>query len=278
VVDRSPELQRRAEAELPGLRVSANTHRGGHSGARQTGADIARGSILAYLDDDAVADPQWLAELHAAHRDPNVLGAGGLVEPNWLQPPPSWFPREFNWVVGCTYDGMTQEPGPIRNPIGANMAVRAEVMRRTGAFATELGRTGVGTKMGSTAEETEFCIRAARLHPGGYWMYRPGARVRHVVPAQRGTWAYFVSRCRVEGRAKAVLAALTGTDTSLQSERAYVRSVLPKAFVRELRAALTGDPTGLARAGAIVAGLGITSLEYFRVRAQRGRQGAARAA
>jgi len=269
VIDRSDELRVRAETEIPGVMVVANAHRGGLSGARQTGADIAAGSILAFLDDDAVAEPQWLGELLEAHADPNVLGAGGHVEPNWLRGSPRWFPREFNWVVGCTYDGMPQQPGPIRNPIGANMAVRAAVMRRTGEFEQELGRAAVGDSLGSSCEETEFCIRATRLHPGGYWMYRPSARIEHKVPPQRGTWAYFVRRCRIEGQAKAVVADIAGAERGLESERAYTRSVLPRAVMREVGAALRGEPGAAGQAAAIVAGLAITAFEYAHTRLRR---------
>src|SRR5207244_97714 len=127
----------------------------------------------------------------------------------------------------------------------------------------ELGRLEVGTTVSGTADETEFCIRAERLHPGGYWAYRPDARVRHVVSAQRGTWAYFVRRCRLEGAAKAVLTGLAGTREGLASERRYVRSVLPRAVVRELAAAR------VRRAGAIVAGLAITTWSYAHGRATR---------
>jgi GT2 family glycosyltransferase len=269
VVDRSPELQHRAEAEIEGVTIVANAYQGGLSGARQTGAEIATGTIVAFLDDDAVADPDWLAELDRAHRDENVLGVGGHVEPNWLEARPAWFPPEFNWVVGCSYyDGLPQVPQRIRNPIGANMTVRADVLERTGPFALAFGRTGAGFALGGTAEETEFCIRAAALHPGCYWIYNPAARVRHTVRPHRGTWAYFVSRCRVEGQAKAMLADLAGADQGLASERSYVRSMLPRAIARDVAAAARGDRGGMRRAGAIIAGLAITTSAYVRVRAR----------
>jgi hypothetical protein len=43
---------------------------------------------------------------------------------------PVWFPCEFDWVVGCTYAGMDVRSGRIRNPIGANMSIRADVIAR----------------------------------------------------------------------------------------------------------------------------------------------------
>jgi glycosyltransferase involved in cell wall biosynthesis len=266
VIDGNDELERRARGELTGVEVLHNVHRAGLSGGRQTGADRARGSILAFLDDDAAADPDWLEQLAGAYEDPLVLGAGGLIEPAWEQSRPRWFPPEFAWVVGCTYAGMPRKTARIRNPIGANMSVRATVLRRAGAFDPRLGRAPGAKALSGTAEETEFSIRASREHPGHYWLYEPRARVVHAVPPERATWRYFVRRCVVEGTAKALLASITGSDDGLRSERAYARSILPRAMLRELGRGVRGHPEGFARASAIVAGLTITAMAYLRTR------------
>ncbi|MER8974402.1 MULTISPECIES: glycosyltransferase family 2 protein [unclassified Mesorhizobium] len=172
VVDNNEALLERAAREIACVTVLANARQPGLSGGRMTGAEYSTARVIAFLDDDAVADPHWLEELLEAYRDPAVLGAGGPVEPLWQVPPPSWFPAEFHWVVGCTYAGMHVRDGRIRNPIGANMSVRADVLRRAGGFAPDLGRRKLGfpvsgrARIGGKAEsceETEFCIRAARL-------------------------------------------------------------------------------------------------------------------
>jgi glycosyltransferase involved in cell wall biosynthesis len=279
VIDGNEELKRRAEESLEGVAVLMNTHGPGLSGGRLTGGDHASGAILAFLDDDAIADDVWLEELHAAYDDPNVLGAGGRVDPLWETERPSWLPAELDWVVGCTYVGLPIDDGRIRSPIGANMSMRADVLERTGSFAAELSRLERGKTVSGTAEETEFCIRAANLYPGQYWVYRPRARVRHAVTAQRATWRYFLRRCRVEGDAKGHLTALAGTGQGLRAERIYVRSVLPRAVAREIAGVFRGRGDGLGRAGAIVVGLGVTTWAYLRTRAlllAKGRRSGAR--
>ena len=90
--------------------------------------------------------------------------------------------------------------------------------------------------------------------------------------AQRGTWRYFLRRCGVEGDAKAHLTRLAGTQDGLRSERAYVASVLPRAVLRELSAAVRGERDGLARAGTIIVGLAVTTLAYLRTRLLLSRQ------
>jgi glycosyltransferase involved in cell wall biosynthesis len=266
VIDGNADLKRRADEELTAAVVLMNTHNPGLSGARQTGAEHATGTILAFLDDDAIADENWLEQLSRAYEDPNVLGVGGLIDPLWREPPPRWFPAEFNWVVGCTYAGMPVQTTRIRNPIGANMSIWASVLAHAGAFDSRLGRTDGNKGLYGTAEETELGIRTTASHPGRYWVYQPAARVSHVVPAERASWRYFVRRCRVEGHAKAVLTEVAGARAGLESERTYARSVLPRAVIRAFGQALRGDSGGLARAGAIVTGLGITTVSYARTR------------
>jgi hypothetical protein len=90
--------------------------------------------------------------------------------------------------------------------------------------------------------------------------------VHHAVPAQRATWRYFVHRCLVEGAAKAVLKDLAGSSDCLGAEGRYVREVLPRAVVTDLRAALRGQAGAARRAGAIVAGLALTAFAYARTR------------
>ncbi len=285
VIDNNEPLRARAAREIHDVTVLANAGDAGLSGGRMTGAAHATAAVICFLDDDAEADPRWLAELLASYDDPAVLGAGGPVEPLWRAPPPVWFPDEFRWVIGCTYAGMHVHDGRIRNPIGANMSVRADVLRRAGGFTSDLGRRKLGFSVNGrvtfggkaeSCEETEFCIRAARLHPGGYFAYRPQARVHHAVPTQRMTWSYFVRRCLIEGNAKAVLTGLAGSQDGLGAEGRYVREVLPRAVMKNLRAALRGHAGAARRAGAIIAGFALTAFAYARTRIGTVAEGRAR--
>lgn len=114
----------------------------GLSGARNSGVAVATGAIVAFLDDDAVAEPDWLERLAAHYADPNVIGVGGSVKTDWLHGRPRCFPREFDWVVGCSYRGLPEATSRVRNPIGANMSFRAEVLHRTGGFTSGRDRQG----------------------------------------------------------------------------------------------------------------------------------------
>jgi glucosyl-dolichyl phosphate glucuronosyltransferase len=267
VIDHSPELLAEAERRWPRVKVLANRERQGLSGARNTGVEEARGDVVAFLDDDAVAQPDWLERIAAAYRDPRVLGAGGTVRPRWVEGKPDWFPPEFDWVVGCTHSGMPRETEPVRNLVGANMSFRRSALEEVGGFSHELGRVGT---LPVGCEETDLSIRIGQRWPQAEIVYDPAAGVDHVVPAARGRAGYFLERCSAEGRSKAVLTQLVGSRNGLESERSYARRTLPLGFLKGLRDAVRGDPSGLARAAMIVVGLLATSAGYLRTRLRRG--------
>jgi hypothetical protein len=197
--------------------------------------------------------------LLSAYSNPDVVGVGGSAVADWETGRPSWFPEEFDWVVGCSYRGLPERTARIRNPIGCNMSFRRDRLADAGGFNESVGR--VGNRM-TGGDETEAAIRVQRANPGTLVVYEPAARVRHHVPASRSTWRYFRGRCFGEGISKALVRRLSGASDALKTERRYVRRVLPAGVVRGIGQALRGHPSGLLNAGAILAGLAITSLGF----------------
>jgi glycosyltransferase involved in cell wall biosynthesis len=262
VADNNDVLLERAKRQIQSAVVVPNTNVRGLCGGRMTGAELATAPVIAFLDDDAVADEHWLEQLLAGYRNDRVLGVGGHIEPVWRAPRPWWFPVEFDWIVGCTYRGMrVRNGGEVRNMIGANMSVRADVLRLSGGFAGQFGRIGGGMASANTGDDTEFCIRAAKIF-NGVWIYQPQASVRHAVTPERTTWRYFLHRCRMEGTSKAVIAGVTGTRDGLSSERRYVLTLARCV----LGYAVTGE---IGRAAVVCIGLATTALAYLQTRRAR---------
>jgi GT2 family glycosyltransferase len=259
VVDHQPTVLERVAAELEGAIALPSTERPGLAGCRNTGARAATGSIVAFLDDDAVPARDWLERLAEPYEDGAVVAVGGDVSPRWSTSRPYWFPPEFDWVVGCSYRGLPTRRAPVRNLIGANMSFRREVFEQL-EFFSGLGHAN-GRSLGG--EETDFCIRLAEAFPGREIIYEPKARVRHHVPADRARFAYFLRRCYNEGVSKGVLAGRVGSHVGLASERAYVRAILPGAAaqaVADMRSRRRLSST--LRIPATVVGLSVTASGY----------------
>jgi glycosyltransferase involved in cell wall biosynthesis len=273
VVDHNDALLERASRTFGprGVRVLPSVHRQGLSGARNTAVEAATGEIIVFLDDDAAARPGWLRALLTPYADPAVIGVGGIAHPRWPERRPVMLPGyapdnrdatgELDWVVGCTYTGQPTTAAEMRNLMGCNMSLRAEVFKRVGGFAEDIGRIG---KNPLGCEETELCIRATQAYKKdgrpARILFEPRAAVDHRVSEDRVHWEYLRRRSWAEGLSKAAVAGLVGSDDALSTERGYVAGVLPKGVLREL---LRRRPKGAA---AIVYCLGWTAAGYLRGR------------
>ena len=242
--------------------VCWNTFDPGLSGARNSGVAAARGDVIAFIDDDAEAEPGWVRALMSHFTRDEVACVGGYAIPVWPEGRPVWMPEEFDWVVGCSYVGQPTEVAPVRNPLGCNMSLRRNVFGTVGEFKSELGRVGT-TPVGG--EETELCIRIRTHEPSKQVLFDPEIRVRHHISPDRATLRYFTHRCYHEGISKAVLTEFA-EGKALSTERAYVFRVLPRAVLREV-SSMSRD--GFARAGVIILGLALTTSGYLRATLSR---------
>jgi len=271
IIDHNPELQEELE-RLAGdtLRIAPNSGERGLANARNTGIALAEGEVLAFIDDDAAAESRWLEELVACYQDPDVIGAGGRIEPVWEGGrKPAWLPEEFLWTIGCSYRGMAE--GSIRNMIGCNMSFRSSVFEEVGPFNPDIGRLG-SQPLG--CEETEICIRALERWPGKKILYAPEALVHHHATLSRQTVHYFARRCYFEGVSKVVVRRLRGR-AATSAEVGYLSRTLPNAILREARnVVLLKDAGGSAsRIGMTALGVGAVgagfAFEFLRGKIRR---------
>jgi GT2 family glycosyltransferase len=260
VIDHNESLQAELRERLPDeVEIVANEGAQGLSSSRNTAIARSRGEYIVFVDDDAIAHEQWLSRLLAPFDDPAVVGAGGHALPRWEIAQPGWLPPEFLWVVGCSYSGLP-ETGAVRNPLGCNMAFRAEVFRQVGMFNPAIGRLG---SLPLGCEETEFCVRAVRELPNARIVLVAGAEIDHHVPADRARPSYLVRRCYFEGISKALVRGL-GDTRSLDTERRYLRHALPARLMTSMRHAATGGfEDALGQFGAVVGGVAAAAVGYL---------------
>ena len=259
VVDRNPSLAEELAGRLPPAVRLLETELGGLSHARNGGLRAARSDVVAFVDDDVTVNGEWLSSLmEAFETDGDVLGAGGPIEPRWGAER-RWLCDELLWVVGCTYGGHRRDAGPIRNPIGANMAFRRGQLLALGGFAAGFGKRG---KTLGTCEETELSLRLERAEGRGRIHYVPGARVRHYVPPARISWRLLVRRSVSEGLSKGRLRRMY-SGPALGAEGAYVRYLLVRALPTLVaRGVRARDVRALGGAVALGASLVLTGAAF----------------
>jgi glycosyltransferase involved in cell wall biosynthesis len=205
----------------------------GLSNARNAGVKSARGEIIAFIDDDAVADVNWLENLIKNYEDPMVVGVGGFIGPLWENGLPAWFPEELNWVVGCSYKGLPENRACVRNPIGCNMSFRKSVFEKVGYFRSDVGRFGKKLLAG---EEPELSIRIYERISGAKIIFEPNAVVYHRVDRNRLSLRYLLKRAFYEGVSKGLISYSTQLSSSvLSAEDHYLKYLLRVAIPSRLR-------------------------------------------
>jgi GT2 family glycosyltransferase len=171
----------------------------GAARARNIGVAHAIGGIVAFIDDDAVAAPGWLAGLATAFDDESrpALVAGRIV-PLWTGDRPLWYPKQREFLLGLYDIGKERRPLPDGDlPIAANMAGLREVILKGGGFDERLGPNYFRKRKMITGEET---VLGQRIRELGYGLlYEPSAVVGHHVGSHKQTRRYFVKRHFWEG-------------------------------------------------------------------------------
>ncbi|WP_254822452.1 glucosyl-dolichyl phosphate glucuronosyltransferase [Haloglomus halophilum] len=190
--------------------------------ARNHGAELASGDVVAFLDDDAIACEAWLELLVDAYREHDALAVGGRMTPRWEAPDgePGILPEEFYWLVGVTHrgfgpDGDPGEPGWVRNTMGSNISFRAEVFAELGGFDVDIGgRKGDNHLQGG---ESELCARLRAEYDQRVW-YVPEATVEHRIFEYRTEPDWLLERAFWQGYSKRGMERFVPESTGAEGE------------------------------------------------------------
>lgn len=145
------------------------------SRARNIGAAAAQGAILAFIDDDAAPEPDWLTELAAPFAAPDTGCVGGHVRGrNGV---------DFQWRGGAVNRSGDSAPvaaqdlltrdygdprGPVLAPLGCNMAVRRVALAEIGGFDERyryyLDESDLARRLAGAGWRTRFAPAAEAHH------------------------------------------------------------------------------------------------------------------
>lgn len=191
----------------------------GLSVARNTGAKIAQSPILAYLDDDAIATPQWLRMLYSAYENhPKLAIAGGKVTLIWPEgiTSPLWLSDNLAGNLGAYNLGeqWVDIKNPGLTPRGLNYSIRRSFLEKIGGFDINLGRVGKRLLSNEELQMTELA-----LQHGWQVAYIPEALVAHHVAPERVNRSWFMERGWWQGISECYREQLAGRDGMIQLGR-----------------------------------------------------------
>lgn len=192
--DGSIELVQEFQESHPLIRL-VHESKLGVSAARNRGLKEARGEFVAFIDDDALADPGWLQALIMTFRsEPKAVAVGGPIKVDFAVPPPTWIPDAALGFYGNFQRG--SERREIDELFGSNMSFRADVLRALDGFSPQLGRRGSKLLLG---EESQVFGRVKRSDMG-LILYEPAAKVVHRVNESRIRLRWMLRRAWGSGR------------------------------------------------------------------------------
>ncbi|MDO9706959.1 glycosyltransferase family 2 protein [Paracraurococcus lichenis] len=199
-------------ATLPNARLF-RLDRPGVSIARNLGAEESRADFVAYLDDDALATPDWVEQIRLVLEErrpwPGVIG--GRVLPVWERPLPDWWPRSLRGVLSIIeWQGRgefrTEALPPDLEPYGVNMVVQRQPLLDIGGFSDGLGR------FGSLLLSDEDVQVGWRLQDGGYsaW-YDSRVVVMHQIQGTRMNPDWLLNRLYWQGASTVMTRRILGS-------------------------------------------------------------------
>ncbi|MDJ0688276.1 MAG: glycosyltransferase family 2 protein [Xenococcaceae cyanobacterium MO_188.B32] len=197
----------------------------GLSVARNRGAEETNAPILAYLDDDAEASPQWLKVITQAYQENEKLAiAGGKVTLIWPEgiTPPKWISPDMAGGLGA-YDlgeEVVYIDNPNLTPRGLNYSLRRTFLEEIGGFDPNLGRVGKNLLSNEELYMTELALKK-----GWQVAYLPDALVAHNVAPERTKPGWFLRRSWWQGVSECYREEVAGRKGFIQFSRGGERLV-----------------------------------------------------
>jgi glycosyltransferase involved in cell wall biosynthesis len=176
--------------------------RQGASFARNTGATASVAALLAFMDDDAIAQPDFLERIirfFESHQD--ATGMGGRIIPRYIPEEPKWMSHFVASLVGnFDYSPQVVPFKAGKYPLESNMVVRKKAFDQIGGFNTDL--PGVAGTLRIGGEGKDFFLKLQS--GGGKIYYDPSVVVEHVVETNKLTREYMYRVASGIGRGERV--------------------------------------------------------------------------
>ena len=171
--------------------------------ARNTGLKQSRGKYIAYLDDDAIASPQWLENILNVFQNspPNVGCVGGKIDPLWESDRPEWLSDNLLGYLAI----LDISPIPIvlskgEFLYGVNFAFNKNILQSIGGFEAGLDRQGK-----NLLSNGDIMVQKHIQDQGYVCFYDPQISVQHQIQASRLQPEWFYQRAYWQGISDATM-------------------------------------------------------------------------
>lgn len=226
IVDGNKDYWMELREELNITKLYNNPQNMGLSYSRNTGVRQAEGDVVAFIDDDAVAEVDWIEKIIEPYEN-GAVASGGILAPLWSDKKPKWFPEEFYWMVGATHKGFPEEKTEVRNTFGSNLSFKKDVFDSVSGFREDYGMKGKGQLQGG---ETELCDRVRKKYGKGV-IYNPDAVVYHKVFKHRTKLSFLIKRALWQGYSKAIMEK----ESEIGEERSFLKYLLVDRTIARLK-------------------------------------------
>ena len=174
----------------------------GHSRAKNAALKIATGTYVAFIDDDAVANPFWLENILKTFKlNPLAAVVGGKIDPIWQTSRPAWLSDDLLKYLSILDYGDQEKTLGKQKLFGANIAFRKDLLQQAGGFSLRLGRQANNNFL--SGEEAWVQERLQRQGHG--IVYDPHIQIGHCILRQRLSKDWFENRARWEGYSTAMI-------------------------------------------------------------------------
>ena len=146
----------------------------GYSATRNCGWKNASGNIVAYIDDDEIASPDWLENIEKAFQieeKPDIVGGIYLIK--YDKTPPDWFTESMGGTNKNRQKGLLNQRKDCYLA-GGNIAFKKEVLGNLNGFSNDFNMKNGFLMMG---EDTDICQRAKNA--GFKLFYDPDIKIYH---------------------------------------------------------------------------------------------------
>lgn len=219
--------------------IFLNENRQGASFARNTGAAIAGSPLLCFMDDDAVAEPDYLERIVVFFQThPDAGGLGGRILPKYIPAEPAWMSHYVSSLVGhFHYSEEVSVFAPNKYPLESNMIIRKADFDTIKGFNSAL--PGVVGTLRIGGEGKDFFFRLKKL--GRTIYYDPAIRVQHVVETAKLTREYMYRVASGIGRGERVRTKQKGYLAFLSKILEYLAK-LGASLILGIKYSLQGNP------------------------------------